>query len=138
MIENRPVHRVVLKIEADYLDTTNVVEIDEGYEKYLSMIEQPSLLPIDFGRITYISTVYGILIYSLNKDFHHQLLLMNLDPNVLEVLEWMEFFKLPQFKVIPNSICPICGSNFNTKKLYCRTCGQFDIFVTPLNEKNNT
>lgn len=129
--EKLPVHKIVLKIEADYLDTSNVVEIDKGYERYLAQIQHPSRLPIDFGRVTYISDVFGILIYSMNRPFYHQLLLMNLAPAIKEALELMDFLKLPQFKVIPDGLCPVCGKSYAAKEYCCEDCGNLQFSTTP-------
>jgi len=67
----------------------------------------------------------------MNKPFYHQLLLMNLAPAIKEVLELIEFLKLPQFKVIPHGVCPVCGKSFAAKTYYCEDCGHFEFSTTP-------
>lgn len=122
-----PLHPVILNINTKFLDASNIVEIEEGFSRYLNQTKVPSRLPADFKKVTYISSVIGVIMTAIFSGSEHTLLMMNLDNQIRIILKLLEWDKLPQLEFIPIGCCPHCQTDqFDNDSYICDNCGQFE------------
>lgn len=123
------VHRTVFVVDAPFLDAQNIVEAEDAFEQYLAKIEEPSRLPVDFERIKYISSGFGIINRALNPDFQHQLLCMRLKEPIIEVFKFLGLLEMKRFDLVHDEQCPACKEAFDYDKYNCKSCGTFETEV---------
>lgn len=128
----KSVERTVIKITVPFLDAANCAEVDEKYEQFLETIKDPSYLPIDFGKVTYISSAIGILLYSMHESFEHTIRFMRVQSKIMKVIELCEWHKIPNFEFMNAGVCPYCQKiGFNYDTYSCIKCGHFNTVEIP-------
>lgn len=103
--------------------------VDEAFEEFLSTIERPSRILIDFGPVDYISSSIGIFLRATDPKFKHKLVCLRAGKNVRDIFAVLGIDHLPQIILVDNGVCPICAGKgkFHNVQFRCDSCGPLEV-----------